>query len=708
MIVVKVSLTLLFSLTMAYALVHDASELVEIKPLPHTSGFFYQPINRMQFVEDIWHFIIEMDHAEIFYELDELYSETNNLMAYMKNHEEFANCSSSKVVKAEIDTFIVKRILGLVKKHNMIDSKIPKSGTYSTHEKLEIVTRNPFKHDEIGGGGVAIGGDKQRRKRSLFNFVGTVDKFLFGVMDSNDADELHRLAKTSNAINEQVKELTDKLITLSSYEEHKLCLEQQRNDLCVYVNAKVALILEQINEIDTLYTNLDRAVDDALNNKINSMVMTPERLFKEINDVNIHVPSKLSWPVPLKLENMHDLINHEIIKTHVFITQERKLLFILEIPLINEQTYDVYQVIPIPYCNNSKCAVIVPDSKYLGVSTNKRNYVRLEDDAPKICKISFKHLLCFAPKIIYDSSEASLCDIKILLKNEDDYASVDKDCDVRIGKFDSEIFYPIAEYNSWLYVLQKDTEISFDCINNDDNTAVAPLIIGAGVGTIYGKNVTKSCRMITKKVELSLHQLKNSMFSVSSVPISTSFNLSAAIRDLDQLEITSMKSNTDLDHKNLQGMTERLLDLRKQMDNNTVFVGSEIQTNNDASTESTFCWVMSWTPISCHAAQSLIVLVVSIVIFLVFYRIYKIVCPGLCTDVFDCCCSNNCCASQRHANSSVIRVSHRDNRIHFIDDPNKDRWNTVKYHKGNNGGGNDNVRIDYDDNKMSINDDLFK
>ncbi|AAY59555.1 F protein [Clanis bilineata nucleopolyhedrovirus] len=635
-------------------------DVIDVHPLPHTSGFFYQPINKMQFVEDVWHFIIEMDHGDIFFELNSLYSETNELIRYIDKRPEFKNCSTAKIVRKEIDSFILKRILTLVKHHNDIDDKI-------SHKRdrapMQLTTDDPFK--AVDGGDV-----RHRAKRGILNFVGTVDKFLFGVMDSNDADELHRLAKTSNALNQQVKELTDEMISISRFIEHKQCVEEQRADLCVYINAKVALILEQINEIDTLYTNLDRAVDDALNNKINSMVMTPERLLKEMTDVTTHVPLKLTWPVPLKLENMHDLINNHIIKTHVFITNDRKLLFVLEIPLINQQTYDVYQVIPIPYCNNDgKCAVIVPDSKYLGVSSNKRNYVRLEDDAPKICKMTTENLLCFAPKIIYDSSQATLCDIKILLKNEDDYTKVHKDCDVRVGKFDTEIFYPISEYNNWLYVLQKDTEITFDC-GKDMN--ISPLIIAAGTGTISGKNVTRPCKLVTKKVELSLHQLKNSLFSVSSVPISTYFNLSAALGDLDKLEIQSLRSNTDLDHKNLQGMTERLIDLRQRMNNNTVFNAQETELSNKE--ESTFCWLISFTPITCHAAQAFLITMACLTVFLIVYRIYKLLCPGLCSDACTCCCG---LLSSRNE-SSVVKVN---NRLHYLNKQPQNEW-SVKYVKG--------------------------
>nr|AMO27985.1 F protein [Lymantria dispar multiple nucleopolyhedrovirus]AMO65613.1 Efp [Lymantria dispar multiple nucleopolyhedrovirus] len=633
-----------------HATAFKSTDMIEVIPLPHTSGFYYQPINRMQFVEDVWHFIIEVDHGVIFQELDELYRDTLHLLNHTRSSKFVsANCTTNAIIESEINTYILKRILYLVQQHNTIDDKIKANAEGDAPDsRWELNTKDPL---------------APRRKRGVLNFVGTVDKFLFGVMDSNDARELHDLAKTSNALNEQIKEVTDELVNIAKFEEHKQCLERQRDDLCGYATAKMALITEQLTQLDLLYTNLDRAVDDALDNRINSLIMTPQRLYEEMTNVTVHVPTKLTWPVPLKKTNMHDLINDKIVKTHVFKLERRKLIFILEVPLIDDQNYDVYQVIPIPLCGgDGKCAVIVPDSKYLGVSTNKRNYVRLEDDAPKACKMTSKNLLCFKPKVVHVSSEATLCDIKILLHYENSYENVQRDCDVRVGKFDPEIFHLISDYNNWLYVLQRDTELTMDCA--DASSASNVIRIAAGTGIIRGRNVTRSCNLMTKSKQLALHQLKNSLFSVSAVPLSTSFNLSAALGDLDRLEIESMKNNADLDHKHLQGATQRLIDLRKRMNNNSVFHGAELE--GEAS-DGWFCWLVGWLNIKCATAEAVVACVVLFLVALLLFRIYRFCCPGTCSAMFSCCRFDALSSVPRRRNktkSSVIRVN---SQLQYLD-----------------------------------------
>nr|WUR10853.1 F [Calliteara abietis nucleopolyhedrovirus] [Calliteara abietis nucleopolyhedrovirus] len=657
----------------------NSDEIVDVQPLPHTSGFYYQPVSKMQFVENLWTFVIEMDHSVIFVELDALYTEAEKFVNFINSQPSLGDCSTKKIVETELNTFVLKQILMLVQKHNDIDSKIPKAGEYDDHQPLQIRRR--------GG----------RQKRGALNFVGTIYKYLFGVMDHNDANLVHKLANSSNALNMQVKKITDELISLASYAEHTNCVEKHKIDACVYIEAKMNLMKSQIDEINLLYTNLDRAVDEALIHKVTSLVMTPKRLLAEMMNVSTYLPPKTSWPVALEPNNMHTLINGGILKNQVFITKERKLLFILQLPLVGQQMYNVYQVVPIPFCViKNKCAVIVPDSKYLAVSSNRHNYARLDDDdTTKVCKQSISNLLCYKPKIIHDANQAKLCDIKILLDNSaTDAESVEKNCDVRVGKFDPQIFHPISYYNNWLYVVQEDTRVDFDCSNADVN--VAHVVLKAGVGIITGKHLNFTCKMVTSKLEMTIVQTfaNNLRSTVAALPITTSFNLSSTLIDLDKFELSNFKFNNDLDHKNLDGMTERLIDLRKQMDNNTVFTADDFRRDDDDS-DSWFCWFVSFFSISCHVAESIIASVVLIIVLLICYRIYRCMCPGLCSAVCGGLCSaQTLCACCKRNAATVVRVN---DSLHYVNNGNsngrnkklpflkKSTFPTVEYHRRNDG-----------------------
>ncbi|QWO71676.1 F protein [Orgyia pseudotsugata single capsid nuclopolyhedrovirus] len=684
MILIPTTLLLLMKTTQASRAINimEPDAIVKVQQLPHTSGFYYQPINRMNFVESLWTFVIEMDHGAIFLELNTLYNETQKFVQFL-NTQPVNNCSSKKIVQVEVNTFILKQILTLVQKHNDLDSKIPKAGVFDDHNNL--ILKEQENQRELNQQQQQ---QRRRRKRGVLNFVGTIDKFLYGVMDHNDADLLHKLAKSDNALNSQVKQLTDELISISSYMEHSRCVDQHQNDVCVYIESKMNLLKAQIDEIDLLYTNLDRAVDNALVNKVNSLIMTPKRLLKELTSVNQYLPPKTSWPAPLELANMHHLINNDVIKSHVFITKERKLLFILETPLIGQQAYNVFQVVPIPFCVNSKCAVIVPDSKYLAVSSNRHNYARLDDDTTKVCKAAINTLLCYKPKIVHDSNQAKLCDIRIFLDNDAaDEENVVRNCDVRVGHFDPEIFHPISYYNNWLYVLQKDTRLDFDC---SADVSIRPITLKTGVGILSGQNLNFTCKLVTSKMEMTVVQMKSTPYSITTSPISTTFNLSATLKDLDKYELNVFKSNDDLDHKNLNGMTERLVDLRKRMENNTIYAGKDIA-DAEASDE-WFCWIVSFFNISCHLAESIVATIILIIVFLFVYKIYRCLCPGLCSGLCTGLCTGMCSNWQMCRRApTVVRVN---SDMQFVE-PKKKMYPAVHYHAGN-----DNDDENYNDSEQ--------
>ncbi|AXS67784.1 F-protein [Cryptophlebia peltastica nucleopolyhedrovirus] len=598
--------------------------LITVERLPNTSGLYYQPTNRMQFIENIWNFVIEMDHSKVFQELNALHEESLKLLSEIETATNASSsCVQSNLVSMGIKNIIMKRIKDLVNNHNTLDSKIQKAGSFEDHKDLSLHTR---------------------KKRGLFNFVGNVDKYLFGVMDSNDAERLNELAKNNNALNEQVKSLTDELIKMASFEEHKKCIDEKRSEYCSYIVAKFDLIQEQLNQIEFLYENLEKSVDDAKQNHLNSLVLTPKRLLNEI--INIHLPANLAWPVSSDMNGMNILIDN-FVKSHVFITNMRKIIFIVEIPLINNVEYNLFQVIPIPMCRakngEHKCAIVLPNSKYIGLSKDRRNYVRL-DDSP-YCQTLHDRMFCSKPQIIYESNQAKLCDIKILLNNDVENIDFEKDCDVRVGKFDSEIFYPISDYNNWLYVLEKDTDLLFGC-------TVLEYHLKAGTGIIRGDG-TKNCVMNTKKVILSLRKIKNTVAlkTMITVPISSTFNLTAAINDIDKLNVLAINSNSDLDHTNLKGMTERLIDLRHRMNNNTM-----VEETDQATAESWMCWFASWFGLKCRTAETIIVCIILAFAFLLIFKIYNCCCAGTISKLFECCKSDK---------PSVIRVN---NQLHYVED----------------------------------------
>ncbi|AXR98119.1 hypothetical protein [Helicoverpa assulta nucleopolyhedrovirus] len=631
-IIISISLPQVVETTESFAI--DPTNLLKIISLPRTIGLYFDKIYQMRFVEDVWHFVIEVDHNIIFEELVQLHNSYNNLVEWIKN-KNLTSCENSETIFHDLQTYIYRQIIELIEKNNAIDH----SAVAMNPDLVQIDANRKWP--------VPLVTDKptfsSRNKRNIgLNFVGSVDKFLFGVMDADDAEELHALAKNNNALNEQVKELDDELIRLVNYEDHLACIEKMKSETCDYVTNKMKLMQTQLNELKFLYINLDRAVDSAKYNRLSPTIMTPQRLYNEMRNVTGKLPDSLTWPIELNVNNMHTLIDH-VVNTHVFVTPQRTLLFIIEVPLVNTENYDLYNIVPVPMCNNNRtnCAVIIPTSKYIGMSQDKRNYVRLDDTHS--CKSAGANTkLCYKPETILLSNLASLCDIKIFL-NEARDMDLMNDCDVRIGRFDKEIFHPIADFNRWLYMVDEVTELNFLCKN-----VKRSLQLDAGVGLLEGIG-NKYCKVSTKRSTITLHEVKNNLLITEYVDMSSTFNFSRAIRDIDrmQFELEALGSNNDLDHDTLKSMTYRLTELRKEINNNTIFKGWQIENDNKPFVGWFSGWNLStgWQ----NFLSSLTIIVSVIVVVLVTVVVLR------------CFCSVSCCMdlcdrlSRRRPARTVVR-----------------------------------------------------
>ncbi|ACI28714.1 agip12 [Agrotis ipsilon multiple nucleopolyhedrovirus] len=616
-----------------------ASDIVQVTELPKTSGLYFQYINKMQFVQNIWHFVIEMDHGAVFYKLKEIHQSVKRLRSYVTSlindpEKRYNSCLHLDTILLGTNDILNNSIMRLARQHNELDQKVPISPSNAKLDKAQLED------------------DSSKRKKRALDFVGHVYKYLFGIMDSDDAHELHQLANSSNSLDSQVKQLTDEMIVLTNYMERKEKNEKLLYNMqsCEYAAAEYSLLCTELDDLSTLYDRLDRAVDNAKLNHLNSMVITPQRLLHEMKNVSGNLAG-LSWPVPLTEKAMHVLIDN-VINVHVFVKPTRKLVFIIEVPLVNSEAFDVFHSIPLPYCDESnKCAILLPDSKYLGVSVDRRSYLRMDDTTN--CRMADNIMLCFRPQIIYEVNQAKLCDIRIFMKNHKDI-DYDKDCDVRVGRFEDELFYATSDYNNWLYVLQENVDLNFQCMPSPTIPSgfnIKPIVLKAGVGIIHATG-HDTCKLTTKKSRLSVHELYNNLNTVIEVPIETLYNFSVALKDIQNLELDSMKTNNDLEHTNLHELTNRLYELRRRMNNNTRYSGSEIMDDNSSIFSGLSDWFSS-IGIEFHYIKTIVIWVILALLTLAVVKVYRNCCSGSISALFSCCRRGN-------GDPTVVRRDDRD------------------------------------------------
>lgn len=196
-------------------------------------------------------------------------------------------------------------------------------------------------------------------KRGLFNFIGTIDKFLIGTLDANDEEKydtaINNLMSNQNTLKTQIKtqtsllndlinnyndrinKLTKKQLMISGRIQYlEQNFENNLNDINAYI--RVQNILDQIilncqnliNFLDnlenaTMFAKLDTVHNSVLPTKnLENMLKTLEKLYN------------LQKTIKLK-----DILSYyHIIKVKVSFEQS-KIIFAIKFPIINDEKFKI-------------------------------------------------------------------------------------------------------------------------------------------------------------------------------------------------------------------------------------------------------------------------------------------------------------------------------------------------------------------------------
>lgn len=163
----------------------------------------------------------------------------------------------------------------------------------------------------------------------------------------------------------------------------------------------------------------------------------------------------------MNLEDVHLLIN--IFTLNVFYINF-KLLFILNIPLVNHQEYELYHVLPMPVPHSFKdltYALVQPTKRYFGITTNKHSYIQFNDiDTCK--KISSEHYIC--ENVNEYSAVSNPCCESLMMTQV--LKALPKECISKFMYGDVEIWQKLTN-NRWIYIYSNPTKITIDCLNNN-------------------------------------------------------------------------------------------------------------------------------------------------------------------------------------------------------------------------------------------------
>lgn len=425
---------------------------------------------------------------------------------------------------------------------------------------------------------------EDRFKRAWIGGIGGVLKTIFGTLDEDDAvkynealDSLqYNQVKLASLMKENIIVTTS---VISSYNE---TLNKIKINEAILSEAldKLSVELENItNKVDELhlqtYINiimdrfstsiftLSAQLEDIINailfssqNILHPAILTPLQLYQELAENHQHLPYDLEFPVPLNLNYIHNLLN--VSRLTCYYTNS-KIMFVLQIPLVSIKEYVLYHVIALPVPHNPKnpdsFSLILPDTKYVAITKDKKQYCNLENLSE--CRIVETGSYICEITSVFTSEAKPSCESELMSKA---ISEMPKECKATLvyGKLD---IWKLLSNNKWLFIQSELTKISIDCFNSDVSEIN---VLGSGILTI-----AKGCTGYCKSTILTS---ANNVMNITSPVITLDFNLlndsCCNIGKINKIKGKVSPINLqDIDLDNLKTNKDLLSNLASKIDN---------------------------------------------------------------------------------------------------------------------------------------------
>ncbi|XP_037932706.1 uncharacterized protein LOC119667485 [Teleopsis dalmanni] len=307
-----------------------------------------------------------------------------------------------------------------------------------------------------------------RSKRGAINIIGNVANSLFGVLDSNYETEMkHHLSQiydNEEYLNKLLKNHTSILdATLNILKQTQDASKRKFTDL----DAQIKLIMSTINNVSnaldksalyytftslalqvlTLTHNFQMqqqalidAITDGHHGKINPLLISTDQFRKELQNIRTHLSQNLQLPI----EDDSILEYFRLIELKLFKT-DTQVVFSLLLPLVDSETFELFQLTPIPAAINGSLVIINPLTRFIGINLHKEQLYPMNKELVGCHEVSNNIYLCYQQHPIYRANaEIGKCEMD-LFHNKDATSC-------QLQRLDQNTtWFQLHNSNQWIY-----------------------------------------------------------------------------------------------------------------------------------------------------------------------------------------------------------------------------------------------------------------
>ncbi|XP_028163685.1 uncharacterized protein LOC114355180 [Ostrinia furnacalis] len=346
--------------------------------------------------------------------------------------------------------------------------------------------------------------DNRTKRSAWIGGIGTLLKQIFGSLDEDDGlrydEAIASLQNNEKKLASLMKE--NILITSSTLKYYNNTLHKIKSNEASLAEAidKLSTNIKNITEItnglqirasvneilsilETSILTLSFQLEDITNailfssqNILHPAIITPSQLHQELADNYRHLPGDLELPVTLDINSVYLIFNISKLVCYYF---KDKIIFVLQVPLVNTKEYVLFHTIALPTPYEPKepnsFSLIIPDHKYIAMTKDKSHYCTF--DNLKICKsVGSEDFVCNIENL-YSTEARTTCQSELLAKVINK-KPVQCESKIIFGKLD--IWKPLSN-NKWIFIQSEPNKISIDCHNAE---LYETSIIGTGLVSI--------------------------------------------------------------------------------------------------------------------------------------------------------------------------------------------------------------------------------
>ena len=374
-----------------------------------------------------------------------------------------------------------------------------------------------------------------REKRGLANVLGTVVKFITGNLDNNDAEYYDQAIKDLKDSNNKASINYAHLIkyfndTSSKINNNFAGVSIAINDVRrqIATRTKEDFIRNHILNLENFNSKLQTVIDIINVAKINvlhSSLISPKELIEEMKTMQLE-----NHKFPFELLTDHSYLIETLATVKAY-QRRSKFIFIIGIPLVDNNEYQYYELYPLPSLINHKYVEIVPQTRF--IAANDDNYLLINEP----CQFLFHNLYLCRNKLnhhdknncelnIVIHGNLSLCkfneiivdSIKILEHPDITFIIAKDNIEIKetCSKFTRTLriqgTYEILTNNSCKYTINNTIIQNYFKIKNDLQFFIPQL----GITNItINKDPTLMLQNITNYVQDRLPIVENNVFSVN-------------------------------------------------------------------------------------------------------------------------------------------------------------------------------------------------